>query len=354
MNDTTGAGNDLITTGLNNLTAVDTNIISSGISDFNASKSTLQSTNDTTISSGTTTTIEAGTNLLLDSVFGNITIDTSSGNNLTLSQGGSSKFSVSGGGASQITAVNGGTVSIGGTTTTVSSTSQPLTLQTTSGGRVDIKCNNTTQTGINIENTNTTSGGITIKTNGTSGDINLTSDDDIILTSTALIGRIDLNANVVAVSQRIYVVDKPLISFALTLYPEDYNTTNSQLLVGYPDANTANVNNNIRFPYNVRVAGWSVSGDTEAHASTTLRLRIGNNLGGAINLYLNQVGTLATNALQNNSATVSILGASYNMTSISTDVNSTIPAGTRVFFYENTSVNMACEMIFTVFFSQVA
>jgi len=59
VNDITGLGNDLITNGLNYLFAGDTNIISSGTSDFNASSTILQSNNDTTILAGTDLTLRA-------------------------------------------------------------------------------------------------------------------------------------------------------------------------------------------------------------------------------------------------------------------------------------------------------
>tara|TARA_R110002126_G_scaffold275767_1_gene421183 strand:+ start:495 stop:2699 length:2205 start_codon:yes stop_codon:yes gene_type:complete len=299
-----------------------------------------------------TDTTTGGIRIENDGATGGIVIDTASGADMTLSQGGSTKFSISGAGASQATNISGGITTIGGTTTNIQSTSQPLTLTTTTGGKIEIKSNVLTSTGINIENTNTTTGGITLKTNGSTGDINLTSSDDVILTASS--GQITLSSPIVSASTKYQITTNPLVSFALTLVPQDYNGTNSQLLIGYPDANTANVNNNIRFPYRTRVVGWSVSGDTEAHSGVNITLTVGTALaGGTPTRYFRQTGTLSANALQNNSAMANIIGTGNNMTSITTDNDAEIPQGTRVYFYENTSANMACEMMFVIYFQQV-
>lgn len=50
-------------------------------------------------------------------------------------------------------------------------------------GQIELKTGASTNTGINIENTNATDGGITLKTNGTTGDIIITSGDNINLTA---------------------------------------------------------------------------------------------------------------------------------------------------------------------------
>jgi len=145
----------------------------------------------------------------------------------------------------------------------------------------------------------------------------------------------------------------PLISFALNLFPQNYNTTASQLVVGYPDGDPAQVVYSIRFPYRVRCVGFSVSGDGDAHAAVDLTLTIGNNLAGAVTRYFRMTGSLAANALQNSSATANILGVGSSITSISVVNDVEIPIGTRVYFYEETSASMATEMSFVFYFSQV-
>jgi hypothetical protein len=305
---------------------------------------------------------------------------------------------------------NNGATTITNTAISLTGTTGALALTTTTGkasiisntGQIELKTANTSLTSINIENTGST-GGITMKTSGTNGiaitstsstgDIRISSVDNIDLATSGANGDITLdsqganitmsngvskstliqsaftdvaefslgevNINGDLGTQGYYLgingaLTAPLISFALTLVPQDYNTTNSQLLIGYPDADTAQVVNSIRFPYRTRVVGWSVSGDADSHSALNLTLTIGTALAGASpTRYFRQTGTLSASAIQSNSATADILGIGTNMTSITTANDADIPSGTRVYFYENTSATMACEMMFVVYFSQV-
>jgi hypothetical protein len=145
----------------------------------------------------------------------------------------------------------------------------------------------------------------------------------------------------------------PLVSFAISLYPATYNTTASQLLLGYPDANSAERNNNIRLPYRARVVGFSMSGDVDSHSAVDLTFTIGNALAGAVTRYFRLTGSLAANALQNNSAMANINGTGNNITSITIVNDVEIPIGTRIYFYAETSANFNNDVVYVIYFSQV-
>jgi hypothetical protein len=149
------------------------------------------------------------------------------------------------------------------------------------------------------------------------------------------------------------ITSRPLISFAMTFYTTTYNTTAFPLTLGFPDLNTGNATPSLRFPYNVRCVGFSVSGDGDAHSALTLFVTISTAPGAGGTRYYRQSGALGASALQGNSANVNILGASNNIGSIVTSNDSTIPTGTLLYFQANTSANMLCEMMFVFYFQQL-
>lgn len=149
----------------------------------------------------------------------------------------------------------------------------------------------------------------------------------------------------------------PLISFAVQWTMDaPYAANNNQYLCGpMPDA--SRVNNPVKcfkIPFNCRMVGYTISGDTDAHALIAMRFRLGNALAGAGTLYYDQQGTLAANAIQNNAASVNLYGTAYNMTTIITNVGGIqINAGTALFLYGNYSAVMDNECVVTTFFQQL-
>jgi hypothetical protein len=300
------------------------------------------------------------------------------------------------GDANTIRAPSGGNNAITSTTgtNTITSTTGNNTITSTTG-QIKLETGALTNTGILIENTNTTTGGITLKTNGSSGDIILSSVDNINITTSGSAGDIlitsqtaDVEISCGAVGDAIRLINgtttkmtitssainvaslistegyftgvsgaftSPLVSFAITLYPTDYNTTSSQLSLGYPDANTANVNRVVRFPYRMRCVGWSVSGDGDAHSAVSLQLKITNQSGGAGgSIYYNQTGVLAANALQSSAAVCDLNGAVSGFSSANAATVNDITAGNNAFCWESTGgTNMNNEMLFVLFFQQV-
>ena len=177
-------------------------------------------------------------------------------------------------------------------------------------------------------------------------------------TNMITIGASEVNSNNQFGSYEYYTglggaTTNPLVSFALTLYPQVYNTTASQLLLGYPDANNTKFNRTIRFPYSVRLVGWNVSGDTTAHGADTLRLRITTGTAGGGTSYYSLTTNVPANGLQSSSCVVNDNGSFYGFTSIGFINNTIIPAGTQVLFYENTGTTFVNEMMFVLFFQQI-
>jgi hypothetical protein len=151
----------------------------------------------------------------------------------------------------------------------------------------------------------------------------------------------------------------PLISFALTLYPNTSNTTASQLSIGFSNADPANVIRTFRCPYKCRVIGWTVNGDAENHSSLSLQFRVSNALANGATgtgIYWNQTNTLNANDLTSRSATANQNGSIYGFATPPGSgfiTQNDISAGTEMYFYETTSSTMLCEMVFQVFFQQI-
>jgi hypothetical protein len=412
-----GAGvNTIITgTGVNNLSSGSSSAISNKLENTSTGgntirvltgTNTIQNTGGlnlmTALTTGTNSIISASATALanlIDAItaLGGNTIRTTTGTNTIQNTGGSNLMTALTTGTNTIQSVSGANTiqNTGGSNIMNALTTGTNTIQSVSGannitsttGQIKLSTAGVLTTSMLIENTNATTGGITLRTSGTSGDIVLkstqvefqdnstdthytqTSTQTTITNTTTVIETNDLIDIATFTESQVSIngglgtegyylgvsgaLTAPLISFALTLVPQDYNTTNSQLLIGYPNADIGNVVNSIRFPYRTRVVGWSVSGDTESHSALNLTLTVGTALSGAVTRYFRQTGTLAASAIQSNSATADILGNGSNMTSITTANDAEIPSGTRVYFYENTSATMACEMMFVVYFSQV-
>jgi len=310
---------------------------------------------------------------------GDNTIESTNGNNITQVLDGSNQFNAIGSGSNLLTTDTG-------INSIISNTGQ-IKLQTGASGNE----------GILIENTSTGAGGITLRTNGTSGDIVLSAVDDINLTTTGTSGvltlkatnsdvnissgsglgneiqlingtttkmtitstEVNVNANLGAPFYYTGIggaISKPLISFCITLYPQDYNTTNSQLLLGYPNADTTNVVRRLRFPHQVKCVGWSVCGDADAHSAATLQVIVSTGLNGTGTIHYTQSGVLAANALQSNCGSCDLtdtVGGAFSSATVAT--SNLITAGATVYFYESTgAVNFLNEMIFVFFFQQTS
>ncbi len=297
------------------------------------------------------------------------TISTVSGKNSLTSTSGQIELKTSSAGTTGINIENGG----GG-----------ITINTPTGGKVsmlsgtgviELKTAALTGVGINIENTSATTGGITMKTAGTTGAIQLQSTNskvDITCNAISTIKLIVGTNEVMVVSGSGVVVDlpitatrynldttlsTPLVSWAVTLYSQDINTTSSQMVVGFPQADISHINRPFKMPFRARCVGYSITGDADTHSEVILTVKLNSGVGatGGSN-YLSQTNTLAANAIQNNSSAAREDGNIYNFKTppgAGTFTTADIPAGTNIYGWWETDVSMGCDMMFIFYFQQL-
>lgn len=289
----------------------------------------------TLTATNTTTSLTATTKNELVSFTGLNSLYNTSGSNVITNFSGSNLMTAFTTGTNTLTTITGKTL--------INSTTGQIELKTGAGGI----------TGINIENTSTTTGGITLKTNGSTGDINLTSAYDVILTASA--GQITLTSPIVSASSKYQLSTAPLISFCMVFIPETLNTTASQLGVGYPNADNTSVNINFRVPYNCRVVGWGLTGNAQTHSAVTMTFKINTGLGSTGGTtYFSQTGVLIENGLTSTSAVANISGSWGGFISIGTaSPITTMVEGDRFYAWIGSSATMTNDFIVQVYFQQV-
>ena len=148
---------------------------------------------------------------------------------------------------------------------------------------------------------------------------------------------------------------RPMINFSLIAGQETANLAASQMLFQYlPFGDqTANAVNQTRVPANCRLVSWCVAGDNTGHSALTMTLKLSGSAGGLGTDYYTQSGTLALNALQNDSAIAYYNGTGSTFTGVASLTPTLIPSGTKVYAYVTTTANMLCEFNLTMYFQQL-
>lgn len=197
-----------------------------------------------------------------------------------------------------------------GTLNAITSTGKNSLSSTT--GDIELITGSASATGINIENTNATSGGIAIKTNGTTGDISITSGDDITIQSTPNTGgaitievgtlssatgtlRLDANSGTIEINSSNFSVSsvssylestntvyapkyrvgtfgssQPLLSYQLHAVKRGTATSGFLLLQPSFESSTTNAQDWLILPCDVRFLRYAIMYDNDSGVNTTI------------------------------------------------------------------------------------
>jgi hypothetical protein len=170
-------------------------------------------------------------------------------------------------------------------------------------------------------------------------------------------GSITLTADEMICNSRLYSGGGslyPLCNFTLSGSSFAFNGTSFQMSIGNsPDNSITNAPLTFILPFICRVVAWSLSGDTDPHSAIALRMRISTAGSGGGTIYYDQQGNLAADRIRDKSVCMGLNGNIAGWTSVGfNNPTQTIPAGTQLFCFINTSANMANEFSITLFFQQ--
>jgi hypothetical protein len=269
--------------------------------------------------------------LFLSSSSGKITMDT----NNTSTDGILIKNINTGAGGVRIESDGAtGTLALDSAGTLNANTSTGKNSLSSTTGQIELRTGAGTNTGINIENTSVTDGGITLRTTGTTGDIILSSGDDITIntrpnsggnitievgtlsTATGLLrldannGTIEINSANISVGPSYFETtysiytpryrvgnfasSLPLLSFSVLLVKRGTATSGQLLFQPQESANTTNPSDFQIMPCHVKFLRWVVNYDNDSGTNTTMSFTFQSKIGNAgsiSNLHTETFGT---------------------------------------------------------------
>jgi len=146
----------------------------------------------------------------------------------------------------------------------------------------------------------------------------------------------------------------PMCNFTLSGVTTAFNTSNFQVSIGgLPDGQTSNAPWTYILPFKCRVVAWTLNGDGDTHSAATIRMRVSTATNGGGTIYYDQQGALTANRITAQSVCMGLNGNINGWTSVLfNNPTQTIPAGTQLYCFMNTSATVNTEMGIILFFQQ--